>query len=68
MKLTLLTRGLCGRFIICPNFYETDKGTFVVQGYKVDAETKKDIQLSNDEDAVEIPRELVNELFQVLSK
>ncbi|MEU9983605.1 hypothetical protein [Streptomyces sp. NPDC050856] len=45
----------------CPTLYETDRGTIVVQGYKVtDPEARAQLRdVLDGEDIVEIPRELL---------
>ncbi len=47
----------------CPNLYETDRGTYVVQGYKIeDPEalvTLHDHGMPDHETAVEIPKALL---------
>jgi hypothetical protein len=44
----------------CPTVYETDRGTYVVQGYVVtDAEALAALGLPAGESAVEIPRDLL---------
>ncbi|WP_017579383.1 hypothetical protein [Nocardiopsis valliformis] len=45
----------------CPTLYKTDRGTIVVQGYKInDPEATGDIRdLAENETLVEIPRELL---------
>lgn len=45
----------------CPTLYKTDRGTIVVQGYKVnDPEAMGDVRdLAENETLVEIPRELL---------
>lgn len=49
----------------CPAVYETDRGTVVIQGWQVDAsdaeawEAIKAQGLATNENAVEIPRELL---------
>jgi hypothetical protein len=46
----------------CPTLYETDRGTFVVQGFVVDdPEALETLQLPAGETAVEVPRELLLE-------
>jgi hypothetical protein len=45
----------------CPTLYATDRGTFVIQGWKVDdAEALGNMDIPNNETAVEVPRELLN--------
>ncbi|WP_116248241.1 hypothetical protein [Nocardiopsis sp. FIRDI 009] len=45
----------------CPTLYRTDRGTIVVQGYKVtDPEAMGDVRdLADNETLVEIPRQLL---------
>jgi hypothetical protein len=58
MRLTLL--GTSSERGGCPTVYETDKGTLVVQGWKIpDAETLAQLDLPDHETAVEIPRSLL---------
>jgi hypothetical protein len=43
-----------------PRVYTTDRGTYVVQGYKIeDAETLAQLQLPGHETCVEVPAELL---------
>ena len=59
MRLTFLgTDSEGGKF---PTLYRTDRGTIVVQGYKVtDTEALGDVRdLADNETLVEIPRELL---------
>ena len=43
-----------------PRLYATDRGTFVVQGYKVeDAETLGQLRIPGHETVIEIPAELL---------
>ncbi|SDP87333.1 hypothetical protein SAMN04487905_11189 [Actinopolyspora xinjiangensis] len=48
----------------CPNLYETDRGTYVVQGYKItDSEALRTLHergLPETESAVEIPKALLS--------
>lgn len=59
MRLTFLGTGSDNGS--CPTLYETDRGTYVVQGYKVtDPEALADLRdVLEGEDFVEIPRELI---------
>lgn len=62
MKLTFL--GTTSNNGSCPNLYETDRGTYVVQGEKItDPEALAALRargLPDHETAVEIPRALLN--------
>lgn len=58
MELTFLggDSGLSGS----PRVYATDRGTFVVQGYKVeDAEALRQLRVPDHETVIEIPAELL---------
>lgn len=46
----------------CPAVYETENGTIVVQGFQVDS-TKAGLQLPPGENAVEIPRYILEQVF-----
>jgi len=47
----------------CPTLYETDRGSLIVQGYIVDdGEALEALRLPSGETAVEIPRELLQNL------
>lgn len=44
----------------CPAFYKAANGNFVVQGWKIDDDTRARLRkLAGDEDAVELPASLV---------
>jgi hypothetical protein len=46
-----------------PTLYRTDRGTFVVQGYKVEEpDALKVLDLPNNETAVEVPEALLREI------
>jgi len=46
-----------------PTLYRTDRGTFVVQGYKIeDPEALDTLNLPNHETAVEVPEALLKEI------
>ena len=55
-QLTLIKKLCAGGS--CPTVYQTDRGTFVVQGYTVTAETAG-LDLPAGEQLVEIPAELL---------
>jgi hypothetical protein len=46
----------------CPTVYLSDRGTVVVQGYKV----SEGVKLADDEEAVEIPVDLLRRAIQGL--
>jgi len=58
-KLTMLATCAGGS---CPTVFETDRGTFVIQGYALDAQ-RVGVTLSPDELLVEIPAELMAEVL-----
>jgi hypothetical protein len=58
MRLTFL--GTSSEGGSCPTFFATDRGTFVVQGWKLtDAEALSQMDIPEHESAVEIPAELL---------
>jgi len=58
MKLTFL--GTSSENGQCPTFYATDRGTYVVQGWKItDAEALARLDIPEHETVVEIPAELL---------
>jgi hypothetical protein len=62
MKLTRVVDGCAGG--TCPTLYETDRGTYVVQGYVVsDEEALRDLGLPPGESAVEIPAALLEKFL-----
>lgn len=67
MKLTFL--GTTSNQGSCPNLYKTDRGTYVVQGYKITDEealqTLRERGLPDTETAVEIPAALLEFAPQV---
>jgi hypothetical protein len=54
-KLTMLATCANGS---CPTIFESDRGTYVIQGYALDAQ-RVGVNLSPDELLVEIPSELL---------
>jgi hypothetical protein len=43
----------------CPTIYETNKGSYAVQGKKLNALEKQSLGIPEDEDVVEIPIEFL---------
>jgi len=60
MQLTLLARtdpsgeGSCGDGP-CPSLYATDRGTYVIQGYRLDQQAIDSMSMPTDETAIEVP-------------
>jgi hypothetical protein len=44
----------------CPSVYETDRGTYLIQGKILDSSVMKDLSMPSDETAVEIPLHLID--------
>jgi hypothetical protein len=58
MKLTFL--GTSSQDGSCPTLYATDRGTFVIQGWKVlDDEALADMDIPDHETAIEVPPALL---------
>jgi hypothetical protein len=60
MSLTRLA-GECPDGNTCPAIFAKGDGTLVVQGRRVGESTLNELRLGEDEDAIEIPRELLEE-------
>ena len=58
MQLTRIA-GDCPDGRTCPTIYRTDRGTVVVQGYRLTAEELAEMGLPMGESAVEIPGSLL---------
>lgn len=63
MRLSRIA-GQCPDGNTCPTVYETDRGTVVVQGYRLGAEELAKIALPDGEAAVEIPVALLAEVVR----
>lgn len=61
MRLTRIA-GSCPDGNTCPTVYETDRGTVVVQGYKLDDDELAQMDVPDRETAVEIPVALLEEV------
>ena len=46
----------------CPAVFETDDGDFIVQGFVLSKEDRGALDIPGDEDAVRIPRSLLDQL------
>jgi hypothetical protein len=66
-RVAELEGGGCGGGV-CPAVFETTRDSFVVVGAKIDRETfaamtsKGELPVGDDEDAIEIPRELIESI------
>lgn len=66
MEMTRLA-GDCPDGNTCPTISETDRGTIVVQGYKLTAEQLASMNLPDGETAVEIPAHILQEAARAYS-
>lgn len=65
MRLTFVAKDPESNPDECPSIYRTDRGTWVVQGWKVvDAEALSQMDIPGHETAVEIPDRLVPFFFK----
>ena len=53
----------CGSRGECPQVLETDRGTYIVQGKVLDDEAKSTVSPPEGENAVEIPKALLENLL-----
>lgn len=66
MKLTFLWKDPGSGTGGCPALYDSDAGGYVVQGVRLDAETRAQLrQLADDEDAVFVPAAVLDLLREV---
>jgi hypothetical protein len=61
LKIVLYNPGCAGGD--CPTVYQTDRNTFIVQGYKLSNEDKEGINFKSDEDLIEVPIEFFKDFF-----
>ncbi len=58
----------CDDGVTCPKMFIKDRTTLVVQGRRVDQETRGRIELADDEDAVEVPIDQLPEAARALEE
>lgn len=63
MRLTRIA-GECPDGRTCPTVYQTDRGTAVVQGFRLDVDALARVRLGAGETAVEIPMSLLEEVVR----
>jgi len=49
---------------VCPTFWLTDNSSVIIQGNKISTFDKQELNLQNNEDAVEIPLEVFAKLIK----
>jgi hypothetical protein len=63
MKLTFIRKTRLSGDTNCPSLYRTDRGTFVVQGWRVtDPEALAQLDIPPHETVVEIPEDVLAEI------
>ncbi|HZO63782.1 MAG TPA: hypothetical protein VFB74_02155 [Kribbellaceae bacterium] len=63
MKLTFIRKTQRSGDSNCPSLYRTDRGTFVVQGWRVtDADTLAQLEIPAHETVVEVPADVLAEI------
>jgi hypothetical protein len=65
MKLRTLVGEECASDT-CPRVYQTDRETFVVQGFKLKQSEASQVKLAPTETLVEVPKSLLRALVTVL--
>lgn len=69
MKLDFLFKWINSGGGGCPAFYRTDQGSFVVQGYTLDADALGQLrQPAANETAVEIPGEMYGQIGEAWAR
>lgn len=63
MKLTFIRKTVESGDTNCPSLYRTDRGTFVVQGWRLtDPEALAQLDIPAHETAVEVPADVLAEI------
>lgn len=63
MKLAFIRKTIISGETNCPSLYQTDRGTFVVQGWRVqDAEALAQLSIPAHETVVEVPADVLAEI------
>lgn len=67
MKLTFIRKTKRSGDTNCPSLYRTDRGTFLVQGWRVaDAEALAQLDIPGHETVVEVPEDVLAEIAKSL--
>lgn len=67
MKLTFIRKTALSQLNNCPSLYRTDRGTFVVQGWRVsDPEALAQLDIPAHETVVEVPADVLAEIAKAL--
>jgi hypothetical protein len=67
VKLTFIRKTAQSQVNNCPSLYRTDRGTFVVQGWRVsDPEALAQLDIPPHETAVEVPEDVLAEIAKTL--
>jgi hypothetical protein len=67
VKLTFIRKTAQSQVNNCPSLYRTDRGTFVVQGWRVsDPEALAQLDIPSHETAVEVPADVLAEIVKAL--
>ncbi|MBV1852029.1 hypothetical protein [Catellatospora tritici] len=65
MQLTFIRKTALSGDTNCPSLYQTDRGTFVVQGWRVtDPEALSQLDIPAHETVVEVPADVLAELIR----
>jgi hypothetical protein len=63
VKLTFIRKTALSQLSNCPSLYRTDRGTFLVQGWKVsDPEALSQLDIPAHETVVEVPADVLVEI------
>lgn len=67
VKLTFIRKTALSQLNNCPSLYRTDRGTFVVQGWRVsDPEALAQLDIPAHETVVEVPADVLAEIAKAL--
>lgn len=58
----------CGKLLVCPTVYKTDRDTAVVQGYRVNRdELSSEFKIPDGEEVVEVPLDVLRSAAEKLN-
>lgn len=68
MKLTVVHATHNCADSTCPTIYQNEAGNYVIQGFKVNSESKSTLNIPKNEDLVEIPQEFLKAFVEKMKQ
>ena len=57
---------LCGSVGNCPTVYKAEDGDYIIQGYVLESDSKEQLNSTEGEDIVRLPKEFVEKMVESL--